>query len=247
MPKGLIRKNSLAEQLTEILRQNLENGDYQDGDKLPSETELMRQYDVSRLTVRAAIARLNAIGYIETRAGEGSYFKAFDRNRFMQEVSTKMLEPRMLDDINDFRRLIDVECIRLAIQNAGDADMDRLKEACDNFNNFLSSNTDLDADNTAHLVELDYKFHLTVCELSGNSLYPLAYMTAQEALKQYICANFQSRWRFNDSEHNAKAIDGFTRGHVDLYNAICERNFPKAKRFILAHIDYNIVALPKKN
>ncbi len=247
MPKGLIRKNSLAEQLTELLKQDLENGSYQDGDKLPSETELMQQYDVSRLTVRAAIARLNAIGYIETRAGEGSYYKAFDRNRFMQEVSAKLLEPRMLDDINDFRRLIDVECIRLVIQNACDADIERLKGACDDFNNFLSSNTCLDADNISHLVELDYKFHLTICELSGNSLYPLAYMTAQEALKQYICANFQSRWRFNNSEHSATAISGFTRGHVDLYNAICERNFVKAKRFILAHIDYNIVALPKEN
>lgn len=241
MTTKLVRNKSLSEQLFEILREALEGGNYNDGDKLPSEAELAKKYAVSRLTVRAAIARLNALNYVETRVGEGTFVKSFDQNDFLRKVSSTIVKPEMLDDINDFRRLIDVECVRLTILNASVVNLERLKQACDDFNNCLNQITDIDEETKQELVERDYKFHLTVCELSQNSLYPIAYMTVQEMIKQYICTNIISRWRYNTvSNSNNTVISLFSKGHIDLYNAIEAHDFPTAKRVMLSHLDYNV-------
>lgn len=249
MAKKLIRNTSLSEQLFEILKEALEKGKYQEGDKLPSEAELAQKYAVSRLTVRAAIARLNALSYVETRVGEGTFVKAFNRNEFLQKVSSTLIEPEMLDDINDFRRLIDVECVRLTILNASAEELQRLKQTCDDFNNYLNQIrdiTDIDEEIKRELVERDYKFHLTICELSKNSLYPITYMTVQEMIKQYIGTNIISRWRYNIvTNSNDNLITLFTKGHIDLYNAIVSHDFATAKRVMLSHLDYNVMSMPK--
>jgi len=235
----------LSEQLFEILKEALESGNYQGGEKLPSEAELAQKYSVSRLTVRAAIARLNALNYVETRVGEGTFVKAFNRNEFLQKVSSTLLKPEMLDDINDFRRLIDVECVRLTILNASEEDLLRLKQACDDFNNSLNKITDITEESSQELVERDYNFHLTICELSKNSLYPIIYGTVQEMIKQYISTNIISRWCYNSvSNNNVIAI--FIKGHMDLYNAIVARDFTTAKRVLLSHLDYNVMSMQKR-
>lgn len=59
----------LAARLADTLAVNRNNGVY----KLPTEVELGRQYQVSRQTVRQALALLSAQGLITTRQGSGSY------------------------------------------------------------------------------------------------------------------------------------------------------------------------------
>ena len=59
----------LADRLTDMITTNLHNGIY----KLPTEAELGRQYQVSRQTVRQALALLGEQGLITTRQGSGSY------------------------------------------------------------------------------------------------------------------------------------------------------------------------------
>lgn len=246
MARTLIRNSSLSEQLFEILKELLESGRYQHGDKLPSEAELAQKYAVSRLTVRAAIARLNALSYVETRVGEGTFVKGFNRDEFLQKVSTKLIRPEMLNDVNDFRRLIDVECVRLTILNATEEELQELKKACDDFNSCLNQITDMTEEAKQSLVERDYKFHLKICELSHNSMYPIIYMTVQETIKQFIGTNIISRWRYNTvSNSNDNVISIFANGHINLYNAIISRDFATAKRVTLSHIDYNVMNMHK--
>lgn len=45
------------------------------GDKLPSESEVMHRFEVSRITVRNAIATLVAEGIVETRHGAGTFVR----------------------------------------------------------------------------------------------------------------------------------------------------------------------------
>ncbi len=60
-------------QLKQIIRQEIEQGTYQPGDRLPSEPALIQQYGVSRITVRQALDELEAEGMIVRRHGKGSY------------------------------------------------------------------------------------------------------------------------------------------------------------------------------
>ena len=63
----------LFEQLEELMRARLDTNDLSPGDKLPSESELSDQFDISRMTVRHALDRLVREGLIVRKPGKGAF------------------------------------------------------------------------------------------------------------------------------------------------------------------------------
>jgi GntR family transcriptional regulator len=70
-PRSLLR-HSLAEEL----RARILAGEWQPGERLPSEPELARRRTVSRSSMRAAITVLEEDGYVSRRHGSGTYVTA---------------------------------------------------------------------------------------------------------------------------------------------------------------------------
>lgn len=62
----------LYSQLESILKGKIEHGEYNKGDFLPTEKMVMDQYEVSRVTVRQAMAALAQAGYIKCTRGIGT-------------------------------------------------------------------------------------------------------------------------------------------------------------------------------
>ena len=60
-------------QLEGLLREKIVSGKFVAGDKLPTESELIQQYGVSRITVRQALTVLAEEGLIERRQGRGTF------------------------------------------------------------------------------------------------------------------------------------------------------------------------------
>ena len=60
-------------QLENVLREKITSGFYGDGDRLPTEIELIKEYGVSRITVRQALAALSDDGLIDRKQGRGTY------------------------------------------------------------------------------------------------------------------------------------------------------------------------------
>ncbi len=63
----------LYEQLKTVLRQSIESGTWQPGEAIPPERELIERFGVSRITVRQALADLQADGLLYRRHGKGTY------------------------------------------------------------------------------------------------------------------------------------------------------------------------------
>jgi len=66
-------KLPLYHQLYEILRGNITNGEWQPGDMIPPESELIEHYQVSRTTVRQVLDMLDSEGLIEREQGRGTF------------------------------------------------------------------------------------------------------------------------------------------------------------------------------
>lgn len=87
-------------QISEWLRQQIEEGHFQADQKLPSENELCKKFDVSRVTVRKALQTLENEGHIYRSQGLGS-FVSDDRPRqslieltdFEEDMQRAGLEP----------------------------------------------------------------------------------------------------------------------------------------------------------
>lgn len=63
----------LYRQMEAALLARIDSGELLPGDRLPTETELARQWQVNRLTVRQAIGGLSRAGRITVRRGDGTY------------------------------------------------------------------------------------------------------------------------------------------------------------------------------
>lgn len=66
----------LYAQLKELLRERIENGDYEPGEKIPTELALCDELELSRPTVRQAIADLVAEGLLYIVKGRGTFVAA---------------------------------------------------------------------------------------------------------------------------------------------------------------------------
>ena len=72
-PSPLDRAPSLADVLAQRLQQEIEQGHFAPGEKLPSEQQLALSYGVSRPIVREAIGRLKHDGLVTSRQGSGAF------------------------------------------------------------------------------------------------------------------------------------------------------------------------------
>lgn len=73
---GDSRRVTLHQQVFEALRERILSGDYTPHQQLPSESCLMRDFGVSRVTVRQALKDLGDEGLIYSQQGKGSFVSA---------------------------------------------------------------------------------------------------------------------------------------------------------------------------
>lgn len=69
-------EHPLYKQLAEVLESRATSGDFVVGKKLPSEAKLTEEFDVSRITVRQALAHMEKRGLIVRRRGKGTFLSA---------------------------------------------------------------------------------------------------------------------------------------------------------------------------
>lgn len=62
-------------QISDQLREAIDKGRFSEGDKLPSETELVEHYGVSRMTVRNALGVLQGEGLVVSEHGKGVFVR----------------------------------------------------------------------------------------------------------------------------------------------------------------------------
>jgi GntR family transcriptional regulator of arabinose operon len=65
--------NHKYREILEKIQEEITSGKYKPGQRLPSETELVRRYGTSRMTVFRAMHELQALGIVVRRVGSGSY------------------------------------------------------------------------------------------------------------------------------------------------------------------------------
>jgi len=67
-------------QIYECIVSSLKSGEYKQGSRLPSETELVRRFGASRMTIVRALNDLERDGYVVRKAGSGTYAAIKEEN-----------------------------------------------------------------------------------------------------------------------------------------------------------------------
>ena len=138
MPLEPIVRSNVMDAVADRLRDEILSGRFPPGSALPSERELALQLGVNRLTLRAALARLETWGLIVTRHGARTMVESW-RERAGLETLAALLGSRiqpenpawreLLTAMLEVRRILAAEAVALAAERHTTADLDAMEAA----------------------------------------------------------------------------------------------------------------------
>ena len=227
MESNPIKKVSTVGLVCERIQNCIKRGDWQIGERLPAESDLAASFGVNRLTVRMALQKLNTLGIVETRTGSGTYVMLFDLSNHIQEVSDLYMEPRLLDSVCEFRRIVEVECAELAIQRRTANELERLFGLLSTYDQVLMDYTkDASNENWKRCAKADLAFHKLIVQMAHNKLLEYAFSVAEQSIYQFIKVMNQRRTQ----EQRRFAIPSqFNDVHREIYEAIRDQNLQKCR------------------
>lgn len=152
------------------LREGILSGEWGAGENLPAERELAEVLGIARLTLRAAIARLEAEGLVRARHGSGVVVLDWRVEAGVELLPWLLArgDRSLLGPILALRRAVASEAVAAAVERASDADLDRLQALAD----ALSATQDLQA-----LAEGNLDFARQMIRLAGNVPLELLFNT----------------------------------------------------------------------
>ena len=154
-PQTPLRKHSLADTLAQRLQRRIAAGKFRTGERLPTESELMRMFGVGRSTVREAVRMLSDRGFLNVRQGAGTFVAAPAASDALVEQRLRRADIRELDEVRKILEAAIVE--RAAAAEAGDL------ERC---------------------IAADIAFHAAIAEATHNKILSELYRTTTGHLQK---------------------------------------------------------------
>lgn len=163
MLKSLLvrRSDSQAQHILEMIQ----DGELNIGDRLPGQRELAAQLNIGRSTVREAIRSLEALGYVETRVGLGTYVVSSAPDQIENSLSV-WLEANKDKVIKVFevREALESKAAELAAINARPEDIQLMEQTLHALESAIEQNDHL------RVTQMDENFHDIIGNSAGNSL-----------------------------------------------------------------------------
>lgn len=201
----------LYEEIVQKIEKQIYDGDYEDGDKLPSERELSGEHLVSRNVIREAIGALREKGLIVVKPGKGAYVTK-NNNGMVTETLKRMLksDDSTGEDILEVRESLEIVILRKAVHQASPGDIACLKSIYEKMD---SCKHDVNA-----FVEEDASFHMTFAKATQNRIFPLLYDAFYEFTEGSVFALTRfAPYSVKDAQrHHQKLIIAVETGNEDL-------------------------------
>lgn len=129
-----VARQSVVDAVADRLRNEILSGRLRPGTRLPSERELSLALGVNRLTLRASLARLEALGLITTRHGAGTLVASWRERAGLEMLGTlvrglKLADPawhELVRSALELRRILAAEAVALAAERHTDEDIDAI-------------------------------------------------------------------------------------------------------------------------
>lgn len=224
-----IKKTSFSDLVCQSLQSQIASGKLKEGDKLPSENDMAAMFGVSRLTVRLAIQKLNAMGVLETRQGSGTYVKHFSFEKYLADASLLFEESGDMEDICEFRRMLEPKCAELAVKNASKAEVDELFVLSEKYKRVWQDRSIPRDDWFKIVADADLAIHEHICRMSHNNFCIYAFSIAKDAIHKYMMFCLL---RLNPDDKADVDTKNRVDVHFEIAKAIRDGNVSDAQRYL---------------
>lgn len=217
MPKKTERL-SLVEQVVTQMEELIESGYWQVGDRLPAEMQLMKEFDVSRNTLREAVGALVHAGLLETKQGSGTIVTS--SSSFGVALHRQVKQSSIMETL-EVRLALEREAAQLAATRRDEKDIEAMTKAiqlCE----WASDKGDVQK-----FLQADILFHQAMVKASHNTMLQRIYEHITEPLHTSIEEVMTADNCLNDKEEI----------HYELLEAIKEQNVQAAINHVNTYIN----------
>lgn len=212
--------SKLSDRVINAIQKDISQGKYKPGQKIPAEPELMVQYAVGRSTIREAIKTLAMTGVLRVQQGAGTFVN--------ETVQAESLDQRLrradFEEINQVRRMLDYEIVKLAAQNHTKEDLHQLKSLLEQRKKAILEQQ------YQQCLEADIAFHIAVAKASGNNVLADLFRSFTTVIRDFFTKrDTQSISHFAISHHL----------HEQLYKAIKSGNAKLSRQVMEDILDNN--------
>jgi DNA-binding FadR family transcriptional regulator len=221
-----IRSVRAYEAIVRQVEEAIYRGDFQPGQHLPSEKDLMRQFHVSRATIREALRVLENAGFIKSHHGSPN------GGAVVQEFSTDLLQKSLVSLISRTHKISLIELLqfRLVIESTT-AYLVAMFHTEEQLEHLITIHNDMKALITTEMVEAfqqaDIMFHQLIADSAQNELFRLCHQVVlnvvQDVLKD---ASEELQW-------GADLMHETWERHGHILQAIQEQNGYAASNLVL--------------
>ena len=218
----MIQKTNVTEQVVAYYKQQILNGAWKVGEKIPSENQLCVELGVSRASIRSSIKELTGFGVLESIHGKGTFLVG-DILDVQDGTKYKITAQDCLDmeKVLEFRRIVEPEACYLA----GVHLTDQLLEELDVSFRMMRENIE----NSVKFVTADLQFHRAISKASENPLI-------EKSLNRIFDENFKDHEKMNQ-------VFGYQDGiyyHSMILEALRRENADRARQIMFDHMQHGM-------
>jgi len=217
-----VRTPRVYEHIVAQIERAIFDGRLQQGDKLPAERQLVREFGASRVAVREALRALEHRGLVEVRQGSaGGYFiRELDAGPVVRDFQTLFRLGRVsLAQLVEARSMFEPESARLAALRASEPDIKAVLAA-------LEARSETGAPGRRRR-SLDAEFHRLVAAAARNPVHAVV-TNALTALQSNVVGGRPDLTVEDDT--------AIVTAHRAVYEAIVARDPEAARAAMHAHI-----------
>ena len=212
------------EKVVDFVQDQILDGAYGTGDKLPSERELAQQLNVSRTSVREGIRILEQMGALSCQQGSGNYI-AGDFENTLIRVMTLMfaVEGTTYREISEFRFALEYQALSLAVHHASEEQIAEMEYHMGMLETAQDENV-----RSKH----DKRTHYLLVEASHNNYLIVNFLALTQVMDKYVK---DMRMRILKDEKNR---EGLVQTHRDLIKAVKEKDVQHGQDALNRHFVY---------
>ena len=154
--------------IAETLKQQITEGTYRAGDKLPTEPELMKTFGVGRSSVREAVKLLVNMGVVRVQQGSGTFVAVPSNN---DDVNIKMSTADRTE-LDEVRKILDIAIVEKAVARRTEKDIERMRASLE------KRKVNAEKDLLEECIEADLNFHIAIADAAHNRILADIYRSA---------------------------------------------------------------------
>ncbi|MBV8618061.1 MAG: FadR family transcriptional regulator [Curvibacter sp.] len=219
------RPRSLAHELVEDFNARIQSQVLRPGDKLPTESEIMRAFGVSRTVVREALSRLQAAGLVETHHGIGTFVLEARSTGMLSVHPADLAGPVDVLAVLELRISLETESAGLAAARRSEAQLQAMREALQEFADHVEV--------AGGTVSPDFRFHLEIAQATGNRYFV--------DIMSHLGPTIIPRTRISSAmrvapELRVQHLQKVHREHEEIFDAIARQDAESARAAMRIHL-----------